>query len=57
MASQPVGEAYNHLQYAVQDEVDVHRVVLSWRAWALLEFTGEEQAHTLFPPVVALLRQ
>jgi hypothetical protein len=48
MASQPVGEAYNHLQYAVQDEVDVHRVVLSWRAWALLEFTGEEQAHTLF---------
>ncbi|MBC8242795.1 MAG: hypothetical protein H8E20_00245, partial [Verrucomicrobia bacterium] len=48
LANQPVGEAYNHLQYAVQDEVDVHRVVLSWRAWALLEFTGEEQAHTLF---------
>ena len=48
LASQPVGEAYNHLQYAVQDEVDVHRVVLSWRAWALLDFTGAEQAHTLF---------
>ena len=48
LARQPIGEAYNHLQYAVQDEVDVHRVVLSWRAWALLEFTGEEQAHTLF---------
>ena len=48
LAKQPIGEAYNHLQYAVQDEVDVHRVVLSWRAWALLEFTGEEQAHTLF---------
>src|SRR5262249_28598173 len=25
---QPVGEAFNHLQYEVQDEVDVHRVVL-----------------------------
>ena len=36
LAKQPIGEAYNHLQYAVQDEVDVHRVVLSWRAWALL---------------------
>jgi hypothetical protein len=41
------GEAFNHLQYAVQDEVDVHRVVLAWRAWAMLDFTGEEQAHTL----------
>ena len=47
MTQQSAGEAYNHLQYAVQDEVDVHRVVLSWRAWALLDFTGAEQAHTL----------
>ncbi len=44
---QPVGEAFNHLQYAVQDEVDVHRVVLAWRSWALLDLTGREQAHTL----------
>lgn len=44
---QPLGEAYNHLQYAVQDEVDVHRVVLAWRSWALLDLTGKEQAHTL----------
>jgi len=27
--------------------VDVHRVVLSWRSWALLDLTGKEQAHTL----------
>jgi hypothetical protein len=27
--------------------VDVHRVVLCWRSWALLDFTGQEQAHTL----------
>lgn len=43
----PVGEAYNHLQFAVQDEIDVHRVVLAWRAWVLLDFTGTEQAQTL----------
>jgi hypothetical protein len=44
---QPAGEAFNHLQYAVEDEVDVHRVVLAWRSWALLDLTGKEQAHTL----------
>jgi hypothetical protein len=47
LAQGPVGEAFNHLQFAVQDEVDVHRVVLAWRAWALLDLTGKEQAHTL----------
>jgi len=47
LAKGPVGEAFNHLQFAVQDEVDVHRVVLAWRAWALLDLTGKEQAHTL----------
>jgi hypothetical protein len=44
---EPAGEAFNHLQYAVQDEVDVHRVVLAWRSWALLDITGKEQANTL----------
>ena len=47
MARGPIGEAYNHLQFAVEDEVDVHRVVLSWRSWVLLEFTGREHAETL----------
>lgn len=41
------GEAFNHLQYAMQDEVDVHRVVLAWRAWDTLNVTGMEHAHTL----------
>lgn len=45
--TQPAGEAFNHLQFAVQDEVDVHRVVLAWRSWALLDLTGKEQAQTL----------
>jgi hypothetical protein len=47
LAKGPVGEAFNHLQYSVQDEVNVHRVVLSWRAWAILGLTGEQHAHTL----------
>jgi hypothetical protein len=47
LARGPSGEAFNHLLWAVQDEVDVHRVVLAWRAWALLDLTGKEQAHTL----------
>lgn len=40
-------EAFHAVQYAVRDDIDVHRVVLSWRAWALLDFTGPEQARTL----------
>lgn len=47
LAGVPVGEAFNHLQFAVEDEVDVHRVVLAWRAWDTLELAGQEWAHCL----------
>lgn len=47
LARGPAGEAFNHLQFSVQDEADVHRVVLAWRAWASLDLTGQEHAHTL----------
>ena len=47
LAHGPLDEAYNDLQYLVQDNVDVHRVVLAWRSWALLDLTGKEHAHTL----------
>lgn len=47
LASGPVGEAFNHLQFAVEDEVDVHRVVLAWRAWDTLELAGQEWANCL----------
>lgn len=47
LAERSLGEAFGHLQYAVEDEVDVHRVVLSWRAWATLDITGQEYAHAL----------
>jgi hypothetical protein len=46
-AKEAPGEAFNHLQYSIEDEVDVHRVVLSWRAYAMLDVAGKEQAHTL----------
>jgi len=47
MANGPLDQAYNNLQLVVQDYVNVHRVVLAWRSWALLDFTGKEHAHTL----------
>jgi hypothetical protein len=40
-------DAYNDLQHIVREEPDVHRVVLSWRAWDILQLTGEEFARPL----------
>ena len=40
-------DALNHLLYAVHDHTEVHRVVLPYRAWDLLDLIGKEQAHTL----------
>ncbi|HEY5312009.1 MAG TPA: hypothetical protein VIK18_05795 [Pirellulales bacterium] len=47
MVQGPVGEAYQHLQYEIQDEINVHRVVLSWRAWTMLDIAGQQYADTL----------
>jgi hypothetical protein len=40
-------DALNQLLYTVQDQTEVHRVVLPYRAWDLLDLIGKEQAHTL----------
>jgi hypothetical protein len=40
-------DAFNVLQAAVHDDLNVHRVVLPWRAWVLLDLAGPEHAHTL----------
>ena len=40
-------EAFNQLLIAVQDATEVHRVVLPYRAWDMLQLIGMEQAHTL----------
>lgn len=39
--------AFDEMQAIVHDQIDVHRVVLAWRAWETLDLTGIEQAHTL----------
>jgi len=46
-ASRTPEEALNDLLFAVQDNTEVHRVVLPYRAWDLLGLIGKEQAHTL----------
>ncbi|WP_406700166.1 hypothetical protein V5E97_15175 [Singulisphaera sp. Ch08] len=40
-------EAFNSLLLAVEDNTEVHRVVLPYRAWELLDVVGKEQAHTM----------
>ena len=40
-------EALNHLLLAVEEHTEVHRVVMPYRAWDLLDIVGREQAHTL----------
>ncbi len=40
-------DAFNHLLFAVQDNTEVHRVVLPYRVWDLLGLIGPEHAHTL----------
>jgi hypothetical protein len=47
LAAGSAADAFNHLLLAVQDNTEVHRVVLPYRAWDLLELIGKEHAHTL----------
>ncbi len=47
LAARSPEDAFNHLLVAVQDNTEVHRVVLPYRAWDLLGLIGKEQAHTL----------
>jgi hypothetical protein len=50
LEGQSRARAYEELQAVVRDEMNVHRVVLAWRAYDLLRVTGEEHA-------LAMLRQ
>ena len=40
-------DAFNAVMYAVDDNTEVHRVVLPYRAYALLDLVGPEQAVTM----------
>lgn len=44
--------AFEALLPAVNQEVDVHRVVLAWRAWDILRLTGAEHARVLLRQVL-----
>lgn len=47
LAQGTASDAFNHLLFTVQDNTEVHRVVLPYRAWDLLELIGSQHAHTV----------
>jgi hypothetical protein len=47
LAQKSTDEAFNRLLYAVQDDLEVHRVNLAYRAWDLIDIVGKEHAQTL----------
>jgi hypothetical protein len=47
LAQKKGNDAFNDLLWTVQDNTDVHRVVLPYRSWDLLDLIGREHAHTL----------
>ena len=47
LAHGKTGDAFNDLLWSVQDNTEVHRVVLAYRSWDLLDLIGHERAHTL----------
>jgi len=47
MRGQPRGEIFNHVQYAVHDSTNVHRIVLAWRAWLAIDLVGEQHTQSL----------
>jgi hypothetical protein len=46
-AQRSPSDAFNSLLYAVQEQLEVHRVVLPYRAWDLLDIVGAQHAHTM----------
>src|SRR6185295_10510941 len=47
LIAQSEAQAYEQLQRAVREDANVHRVVLSWRAFDLQRFAGDQNALTL----------
>ncbi|MCG8651840.1 MAG: hypothetical protein MI861_18520 [Pirellulales bacterium] len=47
LSDQPAEAVFNYVQYPVQDTTNVHRVVLTWRAWLAVGLVGEQHANTL----------
>lgn len=47
VAKTSADDAFNQLLHAVQDHTEVHRTVLPYRAWDMLNLIGRENAHTM----------
>jgi hypothetical protein len=52
MAKGSLEQTYNDLQDIYHDELNVHRVVLAWRSWETIKFTGHDHARTLLRQTV-----
>ncbi len=47
IAQRSADDAFNEVLEVVQDNTEVHRVVMPYRAWELLDIVGREHAHTM----------
>jgi hypothetical protein len=47
LAQHSAEDALNSVLFAVQDQTEVHRIVMPYRVWDLLDLIGRDQAHTL----------
>src|SRR5262245_47365461 len=45
-------QTYDEIQPLIQDDLNVHRVVLAWRAWEVLDFVGKEHARDMLRQTV-----
>jgi hypothetical protein len=45
-------ETYDDVQLLIQDDLNVHRVVLAWRAWEVLDFIGKDHARDMLRQTV-----
>jgi hypothetical protein len=47
VAQKSAEDAFNSLLYVIEDGTEVHRVVMAYRAWDLLDLVGKERAQTV----------
>jgi hypothetical protein len=45
-------QVYDDVQLMIQDDLNVHRVVLAWRAWEVLDFIGKDHAKEMLRQTV-----
>jgi hypothetical protein len=48
----PPEQTYDDVQLMIQDDLNVHRVVLAWRAWEVLDFIGKDHARDMLRQTV-----